>query len=196
MSHVAQCNVPTTLQFLRHAITSKVVRMHGSCRMYEWVMSHVWMSHVAHVNESCRTYEWVMSHIWMGHVACMNESYHTVWHTYEVTPPASYSSHEPRRQYEWVVLRIWKSHVARMNKFISRSVANLSSCASCITSTNISCVFFLHTHKIYIRESISVCLTIPEGFGKFCIKRIFCIRRTLFSCQFAPRALLTLLLCS
>jgi len=31
-----------------------VTRMNGSCRTYEWVMSHIRMGHVAHMNESCR----------------------------------------------------------------------------------------------------------------------------------------------
>jgi len=31
----------------------------GSCRTWEWVMSHMEMGHVAHWNEYCRTWEWV-----------------------------------------------------------------------------------------------------------------------------------------
>ena len=49
-------------------------RLEESCRMREWVMSHIWMSHVAHMSESCRTYEWVMSHIWVSHVALMTHT--------------------------------------------------------------------------------------------------------------------------
>ena len=33
----------------------------GVTRMYEWVLSHMWMSPVTHMNESCHTYEWVMT---------------------------------------------------------------------------------------------------------------------------------------
>jgi len=60
---------------MSHTWTSHVAHVagiSGSARpgaMYEWVMSRTWMSHVAHVNESCRIYEWVMSHMLQVSVA-------------------------------------------------------------------------------------------------------------------------------
>jgi len=52
-----------------------VAYMNGACRIYKWVMSHIWMRHVAYINESYRTYEWDMSHVWLRHVTFMNESW-------------------------------------------------------------------------------------------------------------------------
>ena len=75
-------------------------------RVYEWVMSHVWMSHVtrmneSRMNESCHTYEWVMSHVWMGnvyvgtsHVSHMNEACHT-WMKHVSHMNARHTSNTP-----------------------------------------------------------------------------------------------------
>ena len=47
----------------------RVNRMGESCRMYESVMSHIWVSHVTHMDESC--------HTWVSHVTHVSESCHT-----------------------------------------------------------------------------------------------------------------------
>jgi len=104
---------------------SHVTYMNESCRMYEWVMPHIWMSHATHViphthtschteewaymNESCHIYEWVLSHVWMSHVTYMNESCHArhTTHTHVV-------SHRGMSLYEWVMLHIWMSHVTHV----------------------------------------------------------------------------------
>jgi len=38
----------------------------------------IWMSHVTHMNESCRIHEWVMSHLWLSHVAHIFHSYNWI----------------------------------------------------------------------------------------------------------------------
>ena len=61
VSHIlmmCDSHVCDTLSHVAHA-----TRKDESCRICEWVMSHMWMSHVARV-------KWVMSHMWMSHVMC------------------------------------------------------------------------------------------------------------------------------
>jgi len=115
---------------------SHVARMNVSCRMYEWVMSHIWMSHVARPHSQlCQQgcvwkcvlsyiwmshgpgYEWIMSHIWMSHVARMNESCRTYdWVMSHVRISHVARMNESCRTYEWVTSHVWMSHVARMNE--------------------------------------------------------------------------------
>ena len=97
-----------------------IVWVNESCRMYEWVMVHVWMRYVAQMNASCRTYEWVMLHIWMRHVAHMNGS----CCIYEWVLSHIWMSHVTHmngscRTYECVMLHVWMSHVIHVNKQIA-----------------------------------------------------------------------------
>ena len=88
-----------------------------SCRIYEWVMSHIWMSHVTHLKESHHTYEWVASHTRMSHVTHMNES----CHTYEWVMSHIRMSHithikDSCVMYVLVMSHIWMSHVLHMDE--------------------------------------------------------------------------------
>ena len=44
----------------------------GTCVIYEWVMSHIWMSHVTHMNESCHILKYAVPFISMRHVTHTN----------------------------------------------------------------------------------------------------------------------------
>jgi len=86
-----------TCMKILYVIWFRCVASRESCRIHEWVMSHIRVSHVAYTSESCRVYEWdytwyyldvwhpartwdhmhllwVMSHLRMSHVAYTNES--------------------------------------------------------------------------------------------------------------------------
>jgi len=72
--------------------------MNESCRVCEWVMSHIWMSHVAYMEKA-------MSHMWMRHVAHMNQS----CRTYKRVMYTSHVAHmkESCRTYECILSYIW-----------------------------------------------------------------------------------------
>jgi len=72
--------------------------MNESCRVFEWVMSHIWMSHVAYMEKA-------MSHMWMRHVAHMNQS----CRTYKRVMYTSHVAHmkESCRTYECILSYIW-----------------------------------------------------------------------------------------
>jgi len=77
--------------------------MHESCRIYGWVVWHVWMSHVAYTDESRRIYGWVMSHVSMLDRYCA------------ATKGGVVSMDESCRMHGWVMSHIRMSHVAYMD---------------------------------------------------------------------------------
>jgi len=54
--------------------------MNESCRIYAWVMLHVWMGHVARMNAWCHIYDpsHHVTHTWLIHMCDMTHSY--MWH--------------------------------------------------------------------------------------------------------------------
>ena len=132
MSHVyiMRCDCGTHEGVTSHEYFDAMSRVNGSCYVYEWVMSHlwmsyvtyewviayVWMSHGTHMNESWHTYEWVMAHIWMSHVTHMNESWHTCeWIVYHVWMSHVTRVNESCHTIEWVMSHIWMSRFTNMN---------------------------------------------------------------------------------
>ena len=101
-----------------HESCYKSTYMSEACRLFKWVVLHIWMSHVT---------------LWMSHVTCMNASCCTypiytlqmVWRM-EVNETDGAKSHisishvtcvnEPCHVYQWVMSHIWMSHVTQTER--------------------------------------------------------------------------------
>jgi len=96
-----------------------------SCRMCEWVMSHIWKSHGIHMHESRHMDEWVMTQLPSRHVTHIYEPYHT--HLWIMSH--SWISHGTRRW--WVMSHAWTSHVTHLKVPYHACVSRVSKCHSC-----------------------------------------------------------------